>query len=123
MRYTSTRSAISLSASEIILQGLSKEGGLFVPTSFPASFFNETLLNDTYHSLAKKVCEVYLSDYSRDAISNIVDQGYHQTSFVPEPVIMKPFKDMSFLELFHGPRHAAADIEYLIICSPIFQNQ
>lgn len=36
MKYISTRdSSIQLSASQAILQGISPEGGLFVPESFP----------------------------------------------------------------------------------------
>ena len=44
MEFTSTRNnALRVSAAQAIVQGLSEEGGLFVPTSFPKLDVSEVL--------------------------------------------------------------------------------
>ncbi|MBP3703967.1 MAG: threonine synthase, partial [Clostridia bacterium] len=44
MMYTSTRNpALHVSAAQAIAQGISEEGGLFVPESFPAAKLQEML--------------------------------------------------------------------------------
>ena len=67
MLYNSTQNAAEVvSAAQAIAQGISKDGGLFVPQEFPkysAETFNELLKLD-YKGRAKKVFADFLSAVS-----------------------------------------------------------
>lgn len=112
--YTSTRKALKVNASQAILKGLSQEGGLFVPCAFDASFFNQTLLQDSYLDLTKKVFKVFLDDFDDDMIEHIVSQAYG-SQFRPSPVVLNDIDGVSFLELFHGPTFAFKDMALQVL--------
>ena len=54
MMFTSTRNNLSVSAAQAILQGLSTEGGLFVPQQFPQLSI-ETVYQMDYCQMAETV--------------------------------------------------------------------
>lgn len=110
----STRDIQQKSINQILLDGLSKDGGLFVPQSFDASFFNMDLLKDNYQELSIKVMQSLLDDFSLSDISQIVYSAYHQ-SFKPSPVVLKHFDRLSFLELYHGPTFAFKDMALQVL--------
>ena len=69
MQYHSTRdNSISVSSAQAIKQGLSVEGGLFVPESFPRVDLNEIeeLSNKSYNERAYFVLKKFLTDFSDD---------------------------------------------------------
>lgn len=79
MKYISTRdSSIQLSASQAILQGISPEGGLFVPESFPQvdlDFYpgsGRPLLLGT----AERVMALYLDDFSHEDLESCTKGAY-----------------------------------------------
>ena len=60
MKFISTRNKNAiLKSSEGILQGISKEGGLFVPCTFPEIKDFESLLNKNYREIAHLLWEVF----------------------------------------------------------------
>ena len=66
MKFFSTRDHSRIvTASQAIAQGLSDEGGLFVPESFPQVDV-EALCQLDYPELAAAVVSEYLTDYSKD---------------------------------------------------------
>ena len=70
MYFTSTRANKNVTAAQAIAQGISEDGGLFVPSEFPvisAAELNE-LVNMSYKERAKKVLGFYLNDYTADEI-------------------------------------------------------
>lgn len=69
MLYTSTRDkSVHVSASQAIAQGISSDGGLFVPESIPqiSKEFIDSLVPLDYISRAKKVLPLYLTDFSEE---------------------------------------------------------
>ena len=67
MKYNSTRnSALSVNAARAINAGISKEGGLFVPTELPKldkEFFVK-LSKMNYIDRAKEVLSLFLTDFT-----------------------------------------------------------
>ena len=67
MLYNSTQNAKEVvSAAQAIAQGISKDGGLFVPQEFPKYDENtfKALLKTDYKGRAKKVFSDFLSDFT-----------------------------------------------------------
>ena len=65
MRYRSTRSEEKISAPQALLQGLAKDGGLYVPEMLPVPFIEYNSLKDlSYKELASFVLKRFLTDIS-----------------------------------------------------------
>ena len=76
MNYNSTQNAAEVvSAAQAIAQGISKDGGLFVPQSFPQ--YDEAtlraLLKEDYKGRAKKVFSDFLTDFTAEEIDECVE--------------------------------------------------
>lgn len=114
MSYISTRDrSVKTTAAGAIAQGISKEGGLFVPESFP--FFNsddfKTLSELDYIGRAKFVLERFLDDFTAEELDYCV-RGAYTDSFddnAPAP-IAKLGENTNILELWHGPTCAFKDL-------------
>ena len=69
MLYNSTQNASEVvSSAQAIAQGISKDGGLFVPQQFP-KYDEETfkaLLKEDYKGRAKKVFSDFLTDFTAE---------------------------------------------------------
>ena len=77
MLYNSTQNAKEVvSAAQAIAQGISKDGGLFVPQEFPKYDENtfKALLKTDYKGRAKKVFSDFLSDFTEEEISDCVER-------------------------------------------------
>ena len=76
MEFFSTRDHSRIvTASQAIAQGLSDEGGLFVPESFPQVDV-EALCQLDYPELAAAVVSEYLTDYSKDFLAEAARTTY-----------------------------------------------
>ena len=76
MKFFSTRDHSRIvTASQAIAQGLSDEGGLFVPESFPQVDV-EALCQLDYPELAAAVVSEYLTDYSQDFLTEAAHKTY-----------------------------------------------
>ena len=109
MEFTSTRNnALRVSAAQAIVQGLSEEGGLFVPTSFPKLDVSEVLDLD-YCALAARVLGGFLTDYDPAFLSAAARQVYGE-AFGGKAGQVAPVADGLYaLELWHGPTCAFKD--------------
>ena len=122
MRYKSTRnSQLRLEASQVIAQGISEEGGLFVPECFPdLSSELPDLAKLDYPALAKTVFSKFLTDFTEEEISTCVDRAYTPEKFGgPCPVKLHALprmgEDKCLLELWHGPTCAFKDMALQIL--------
>ena len=89
MLYTSTRDkSVKVTSAQAIAQGISKDGGLFVPESIPAisKEFVDSLVGLDYISRAKKVLSLYLTDYTEDEIDMCVSGAYAKGKFSSDKV-------------------------------------
>lgn len=89
MLYTSTRDkSVRVSAAQAITQGISKDGGLFVPETVPAISMDEIkeLVALDYRSRAKRILSLYLTDYTKEELDYCVDGAYADGKFSSEKV-------------------------------------
>ncbi len=123
MLYNSTQNASEVvSAAQAIAQGISKDGGLFVPQEFP-KYDEETLrslLKKDYKGRAKKVFSDFLSDFTAEEIDECVEKAYTPAKFGgdnPAPLAYTSLEGtaLNILELWHGPTCAFKDMALQIL--------
>ncbi len=120
MEYQSTRnSEVSVSAAYAIKTGLSADGGLFVPKSFPkfsVDFIGE-LSKMNYNERACAVFKEFLGDFSLEEIKACVDKAYNKENFETENIapVYKLDDKVYVLELWHGPTCAFKDMALQIL--------
>lgn len=115
MQYHSTRdNGISVTAAEAIKKGLSVEGGLFVPESFPEVSADEikALAGMTYNQRAKFILGKYLTDFTEEELDYCVNNAYTEEKFGTKKIapVHKLNSQTYFLELWHGPTCAFKDM-------------
>lgn len=115
MKYISTRDKQnSASASRAIIQGISKDGGLFVPHKIPKIALNEIKDLD-YNQLAYEIMKRFLEDFDERALKRCIDLAYDKKF---ENGIVAPLVEVGdtfFLELYHGPTLAFKDMALSIL--------
>lgn len=118
MKYTSTRDAgKSISACEAILQGISDDGGLFVPSSFPHldAPLLDSLLKMDYQERTAKILSLYLEEFTFEELLDIANSAYSRfDSSDPCPVV-KIEDNLFMLELWHGPTCAFKDMALTVL--------
>ncbi len=110
MKYLSTRNNnLDFSFFEILFQGLSKEGGLFLPHEWPLLDVN-TLKNTTYEELAIEVIHPYVAnEISKNDLKKIIDDSYKHFSNPKIAPVIPIEQNKYILELFYGPTFAFKD--------------
>ena len=115
MQYTSTRSrSVSVPSARAIAQGISEEGGLFVPSELPkltkADF--QVLLPLDYTGRAKNILSRFLTDFTPAELEACVNGAYGTGHF--DDASIAPMAQIAegvyMLELWHGPTCAFKDM-------------
>ena len=127
MKYNSTTNKnIVVSASQAIAQGISSDGGLFVPMEIPqyTKADIEALAKLDYVGRAKKILTDYLDDFTAEEIDECVTKAYTAEKFGsanPAPLSYQKYGDidMNVLELWHGPTSAFKDMALQILLDSI----
>lgn len=116
MRYFSTRNKENLVTSkEAIIKGISEDGGLFVPETFPSLPPMEDLINYNYRELAYEILKLYLTDYTEKELQDAVNGAYDDKFRKSDAVEVKTTEKAHILELFHGPTLAFKDMALTIL--------
>ncbi len=114
MKYLSTRDAnVRVSAATAISQGISEEGGLFVPEYIPSLTADDfcRLSKLDYIGRAKAVLSLYLDDFSEEELDYCVRGAYSGTFDDDMPAPLYKLQDGKYiLELWHGPTCAFKDL-------------
>ncbi|MCD7752551.1 MAG: threonine synthase [Lachnospiraceae bacterium] len=115
--YHSTRDAsVTVTASQAILQGLSKDGGLFVPDHIPALDKSLTELSAfDYQEVAYEVMKLLLSDFTEEELKSCIAGAYDSKFDTEEIVPLHDADGAYFLELFHGRTIAFKDMALSIL--------
>ena len=115
MFYRSTRGGNQrLSAAEAIAQGLSEDGGLFVPESIPHLPLQAiaNLVSKPYRDRAAYIMGLFLDDFSAEELNQYTSEaycapGFDKTGAAP---LYRLDDSTHFLELWHGPTCAFKDM-------------
>lgn len=113
MKYTSTRSSQNIESAQAITQGISEDGGLFVPQEFPRLSADrlERMKTMTYKDRAVEVLSMYLTDFSEAELRRCVEEAYTGTFDGENPApLVEIAPGMHILELWHGPTCAFKDM-------------
>ncbi len=116
MRYVSTRdSGLNLRASEAIVMGLSRDGGLFLPSQMPELDRDalEKLVQMNYYERAVTVMKLFLEEFSEQELAEYAAKAYHvPEKFDSEAVapVVTLADGTHILELWHGPTSAFKDM-------------
>jgi threonine synthase len=101
MFFSTRNQAYQVSSSVALLEGISPDGGLFLPEKITAVDYR-TLKGASYPELAFALLRPYLDDFSDEEIRSAVQEAYSPLSF-PEKVFgLHLEKNEAYLELFHG---------------------
>ncbi len=120
MYYISTRNkAIKVKSAAAIKKGLSNEGGLFVPESFPTLSLSDInkLADLSYVERAVYVLKKYLTDFSVAELRECAENAYSEKKFGgknPAPLVNLG-EGVNVLELWHGPTCAFKDMALQIL--------
>lgn len=115
MLYTSTRdNSIRVTASQAIAQGISNEGGLFVPVELPKFDIDKinSMTSMSYIERAKTVLKEFLTDFTQEELDYCVEGAYGAEKFSSPAVAPTVNIDgnKNILELWHGPTCAFKDM-------------
>lgn len=118
MMYNSTTDKnLRVSAAQAIAQGISEDGGLFVPSEIPKYSEKDMkdLLKMDYRGRAKKILRDYLSGFTAEEVDWCVEKAYTKEKFGsdnPAPLVYLEQGEAKFnmLELWHGPTCAFKDM-------------
>ena len=114
MDYISTRDkSVKVTAAKAIAQGISVEGGLFVPDTFPTLTADDfkRLSQMDYKGRAKYILKSFLNDFSEQEVEYCIDGAYTGTFDNEQPACISLLgKNINILELWHGPTCAFKDL-------------
>ncbi|MBD5082479.1 MAG: threonine synthase [Ruminococcaceae bacterium] len=119
MNYKSTRDkSINITSAQAIAQGLSTEGGLFVPDALPKITENDVLAlcDKSYADRAFDIFKLFLTDFTDEEIRNCVTKAYGD-NFDTESIaeLSHLLTGTYILELWHGPTCAFKDMALQIL--------
>jgi len=113
MHYVSTRDAsLQFSAAHAIEQGLSRDGGLFLPETMPKLPDLKELASMSYQQRAVAVMKLFLDDFTSEELQTYAEKAYGPEKFDCAAVapVEKLHCKTSVLELWHGPTCAFKDM-------------
>lgn len=117
MKYVSTRgSQDAKTAAQAVIQGISEDKGLYVPSEIPALPMKpEELQGKTYQEIAKKVISSFFTDYTDAEMQACIDGAYDSKFEEKEIAPIVKGGDAYFLELYHGKTAAFKDMALSIL--------
>ncbi len=120
MKYTSTRNnALKIDSAMAIKQGLSTEGGLFIPEEFPQITLDEIekIAKLSYVEKATYILKKFLTDYLVKEVRSCASKAYSKAKFEGRKVapLIKLSESEFVLELWHGPTCAFKDMALQIL--------
>jgi threonine synthase len=114
LKYISTRGmAETLGFEDVLLAGLARDGGLYLPETWPA-ISAATIASFATRSFADIAVEVIApftsGEISRDELRHMADQAYAAFDCADVTPLLELKPGLTILELFHGPTLAFKDV-------------
>ena len=116
--YRSTRESASqtMTSSQAVLQGLTPDGGLFVPVTLPQADFDfDQLAQADYQTVAYEVLKLFFTDYTEAELKSCIQAAYGTQFDDPAIAPVTKHGKQYYLELFHGPTIAFKDLALQIL--------
>ncbi|BAM02268.1 threonine synthase [Phycisphaera mikurensis] len=119
MRYVSTRGeAAELEFEDVLLEGLARDGGLYVPDAWPTlgEARRRELATRPYARVAAEVMWPFLSgNLERATFEGIVDAAYAGFRHEAVAPLVQLAPNLWVMELFHGPTLAFKDVAMQVL--------
>lgn len=118
MQFISTRGGEKVSGAQAIVQGLAKNGGLYVPETFPKITEEEMrqMADMDYPERAAFVLGKYLADdLGADFLKEVCKKAYASFEGDDPVPLVKIDGQLFILELFHGPTCAFKDMALTVL--------
>ena len=119
MKYVSTRGeAPSLGFEDVLLTGLARDGGLYMPESWPQMSASEiaALFGRPYSEVALTVMRPYIGDEVLEAeLRSIIEEAYQTFAHTAVAPLVQVDSRHWIMELFHGPTLAFKDVAMQVL--------
>ena len=112
IKYISSRGMeTNLCFEDVLLNGLAKDGGLYIPEKWPEFSYKELLeMQDLdYISLAEKIMLPFVESNLKQKIGKISKKVYEKFNGKEKAPLIKLDENFYLMELFHGPTFAFKD--------------
>ncbi|MES0880153.1 threonine synthase [Roseibium sp. SCP14] len=114
MKYSSTRGeAPVLEFSDVLLQGLARDGGLYLPETWP-QFDADTIASfagKSYQDIAFEIIRPFIGEaIPEDDLKAMIDEAYAGFRHPAVTPLVQTGANTFILELFHGPTLAFKDV-------------
>lgn len=113
MKYTSTRSDVTVSETYALLHGLAEDGGLYVPALFPENTLSyQDVADKNYQEIAQVVLGKLFPCFSQEHLKEMINAAYSSANFDTPDIapLHSLLERLSVLELFHGRTQAFKDM-------------
>lgn len=114
MKYVSTRgNADILGFEDVILSGLARDGGLYLPESWPQITSDEmrSMRGQTYQEVAARIMLPFVEEsISQSVLQDLISKAYASFSHEAVVPLVQTGSNEFTLELFHGPTLAFKDV-------------
>ncbi len=110
MKYLSTRdNSLKKSFNEILYQGLSKDGGLYLPVEWPTINI-DNLENKSYEDVALEIIFPFVKEnFTKSDLQKILNESYSNFRHEKKAPIKELQTNKYILELIYGPTYAFKD--------------
>lgn len=117
MKFVSTRGGEKVTGARAVVQGLSANGGLFVPEKFPQVTPSEMeeMLEMTYPARAAKILSKFFDDYDEKQLLSACEEAYGKFEGDDPAPLVRIDDGVYMLELFHGPTCAFKDMALTLL--------
>lgn len=112
MDFFSTRGEGPVSGAKAIVNGIAKDGGLYVPSSFPKLTGEDLrdLAGLEYYERAAYIMSLYLTEFTYEELKEYTKQAYARFEGDDPTPLVKVDDGTYILELWHGPTFAFKDV-------------
>ena len=127
MKFISTRGhnlnneGLEVGFCDAILSGLAKDGGLYVPKTWPKISIDElkAMQGLSYNEIALKIITPFIGDeISQADLKRMIDEAYASFNHKAIAPLVQLDENNWVLELFHGPTLAFKDVAMQLMSSP-----